>query len=144
MAETAPDRDILDKFREWLEVLEGVTVYLGKSIDPEHDQLPAVTVVAADPAEMHDQDAPPELRWRLVYDFQADLKVPGDDPLAQLMDFARLLRLAVYHPEDRTMGGLATEHKPAQCQYFVPAPGSVIGSVLVRVAVDYVEDFYHD
>ena len=80
----------------------------------------------------------------MVYDFQADLKVPGPDPLVDLMEFARKLRRAIYRPDDPSMGYLATEHRPIQCQYFVPAPGSVIGSVLVRVAVDYVEEFYND
>lgn len=141
----AVERLILEHFRTRLAArLPGVTVYLGKPIDVQEDPLPALTVVAGEPAEMVNNNAPPELQWTLGYDFQGDMKAAGEDPLPALIDFAHDIAQAVYDPEDRGMGGLCVDHYPEQKQYFAPMPGSTIGSVLVRVMVRYVEEHYDD
>lgn len=135
---------ILLKLRERLETLTDWTVYLGKSIDPEHDTLPAVTAVVSEQFSEITGDPngrKAKQRWRGMIDIQADAKVPGDDPLIALMDHGAEVRKAIYTPQDPTMGGVCTEHRPVGLHPLVPAPGSTIGSVLIRLLVEYTEDY---
>lgn len=135
---------ILQKLRERLNTLDGWTVYFGKSIDTEHDELPAVTAVVSE-SWGDIQDSPnsrkAKQRWRGVVDIQADAKVPGNDPLIDLMDHGATVRSAIYTPDDPTMGGVCNEHRPVGLHPLVPAPGSTIGSVLIRLLVEYTEDY---
>lgn len=136
------ESDVLAKFRERLTAgMTGATVYLGKMIDVQEDPLPALTVVVSEPFQMRDEQVREKLRWRGVFDIQADLKVTGDDPLPTLMDYGNQIIRAIYTPKDPTMGRIVNEHRPVQLHPLVPEPGSSLGTVMVRVQVDYSEDY---
>lgn len=139
------EHQILDKLRARLTAgLSGWTVYLGKSIDAENDDLPAVTAVVSEPFSAISDNANSRKqvqRWRGIIDIQGDAKVPGDDPLVALMDHGASIRKAIYTPDNPTMDGVCTEHRPVALHPLVPVPGSIIGSVLVRLQVEYTEDY---
>ena len=142
---SSKERQILEKVRARLTAgLEGWTVYMGKSIDSEQDDLPAVTAVVSEPftpITAAPNDRKTKRRWQGVIDIQGDVKAPGDDPLIDIMDHGATIRRAVHTPDEPTMDGVVTEHRPVGLHPLVPGPGSAIGSVLVRLHVEYVEDY---
>lgn len=136
------ESDVLEVLRSRLEAgMTDATVFLGKMIDIQEDPLPALTVVVSEPFVVRDEQIREKLRWRGMFDIQADKKVDSEDPLPELMDYGNQIIRAIYTPEDPTMGKIVNEHRPVRLHPLVPEPGSSLGSVLVSIQVDYSEDY---
>jgi hypothetical protein len=124
----------------------GQNVMMGQVIDPENDQLPALTVIEP-PADDFSVEA--ELNqtadeliwtWPLLVFGALEIQDPTS-PLPELAQLSSDIVKAAYDPtpKGRTLGGLAVDMRPVSIKHLMPESGSKSGAAIVLFEVKYTE-----
>lgn len=122
-----------------------LTVFLGKSFDPEKDTFPTVVISERDDeaVEAIKDQTPDTLRWSWPVSFIGFLNIDPDEsePLTKLIQFTDAIIRALYDPtpKGRTLDGTAVDMHPVRCKRLLPDSGSNFGTVLIDFEILYTE-----